>query len=103
MAETQRGPDFHMKDPDQPVEQPNRPKRPKRPKGTRARIRAVCGIWLLDGRLVKLHENARTGVLLASYSNGERENPLKVLTKGTRAELPEWSPPRAHSHGHEDP
>jgi hypothetical protein len=74
-----------------------------RPKGTRARIRAVCGTWLLDGRLVKLHEDARTGVLMASYSNGERENPLRVLTKGARAELPAWSPPRAFSQGGEDP
>jgi len=73
-----------------------------RPKGTRARIRAACGIWLLEGRLVKLHEDARTGVLLASYSNGERESPLRVLTEGTRAELPEWSPPRAPSHGRDD-
>ena len=74
-----------------------------RPKGTRARIRSVCGTWLLDGRLVKLHEDARTGVLLASYSNGERENPLRVLTNGARAELPAWSPPRASSLEGEDP
>ena len=73
-----------------------------RPKGTRARIRAVCGIWLLDGRLVKLHEDVRTGALLASYKNGERENPLRVLTRGARAELPEWSSPRAHSQGGEE-
>jgi hypothetical protein len=63
-----------------------------RPLGTLARIRAVSGIWLLNGRMVRLHEDPRTGVLLASYSSGERENPLKVLTRGTRAELPEGSP-----------
>ena len=73
-----------------------------RSKGVRGRIRAVCGIWLLEGRLVKLHEDHDTGALLASYSNGARESPLRVLTHGTRAELPEWPPHPARSRGGEE-
>lgn len=53
---------------------------------TRDRIKALVGMWELEGRSVRLIEERNSGVLLALNHRGERVNPLRVITRGRKVE-----------------
>lgn len=53
---------------------------------TRDRIKALVGMWELEGRSVRLMEERHSGVLLALNDRGERVNPLRVITRGRKVE-----------------
>jgi hypothetical protein len=49
-----------------------------------ARIKALEGEWALEGRIVRLYQEADSGVLLALNHEGQHVNPLKVISKGKK-------------------
>jgi len=49
-----------------------------------SRIRALLGIWELDGEMVRLLEDPGTGALVALTSRAEWVNPMRVVSHGTR-------------------
>ncbi len=48
------------------------------------RVRALLGIWELDGEMVRFLEHPATGELVALTCRGERVNPMRVISHGTR-------------------
>ncbi|MFH1765091.1 MAG: hypothetical protein ABIF09_12965 [Gemmatimonadota bacterium] len=55
---------------------------------TPVHIRALKGPWKLDGDIVRMYEEPDTGVLIALNEQGERLNPLRVISHGTKLEPP---------------
>lgn len=49
-----------------------------------SRIRALLGIWELDGEMVRLLEDPKTGALIAVTCRAERVNPMRVISHGRR-------------------
>jgi hypothetical protein len=49
-----------------------------------SRIRALVGIWELDGEMVRLLEDPKTGALVAVTCQAEWVNPMRVVSRGTR-------------------
>jgi hypothetical protein len=48
------------------------------------RVKALLGIWELDGEMVRFLEDPATGALVAMTCRGERVNPMRVISHGTR-------------------
>jgi hypothetical protein len=53
------------------------------------RIKSLLGIWQIDGEMIRLLEEPGTGVLVAINLRGERVNPLRVISHGTKLQEPE--------------
>ena len=52
------------------------------------RIKSLLGIWQIDGEMIRLLEEPGTGVLVAINLRGERVNPLRVISQGTKLQEP---------------
>ncbi|NNM05137.1 MAG: hypothetical protein HKO65_08555 [Gemmatimonadetes bacterium] len=48
------------------------------------RVRALLGIWELDGEMIRFLEDPVTGELVALTCGGGRVNPMRVISHGTR-------------------
>ena len=51
---------------------------------TPVHIRALQGPWSLEGKTVRMYQEPGTGVLLALNEDGQRVNPLKVISRGKK-------------------
>ena len=47
-------------------------------------LRAIEGLWEMNGEPYWLGEDADTGVIQAIGENGERVNPIHVISRGRR-------------------
>jgi hypothetical protein len=47
-------------------------------------IQAVEGVWEMNGELFHLQAEPESGVLMALNPEGERVNPLRVISRGTK-------------------
>jgi hypothetical protein len=46
--------------------------------------KALRGAWSLDGKIVRLHQDPESGILLALNEDGELVNPLMVIARGRK-------------------
>ena len=53
---------------------------------TRCHCDAIVGLWTLDGEMIRLMAEPGTGVLVAFNANGERVNPLRVISHGKKTD-----------------
>jgi hypothetical protein len=49
-------------------------------------IRALRGTWELRGELFVLEKEPETGVLIASTADGQRVNPIPIITMGKKVQ-----------------
>lgn len=54
-------------------------------------IKALVGTWAFDGRLIQLHREPQSGVLLAKSHEGQQVNPLKVISRGKKLSDADYS------------
>jgi hypothetical protein len=46
----------------------------------------MLGMWELDGEVINLVQEADTGVLVALTTRGNRVNPMRVISQGSKME-----------------
>jgi len=63
------------------------------------RVKALLGIWELDGEMVRFLEEPVTGELVALTCRGERVNPMRVISHGTRMIESEMTKPGTETGG----
>ena len=51
-------------------------------------LKAVLGIWELNGEMVRFLTEPDTGVLVAVTQEGHRVNPIRVISGGNKMEGP---------------
>lgn len=51
---------------------------------TETRSRGLRGSWKLNGEMVQMGQEPGTGVLIALDSRGNRVNPLRVISHGSK-------------------
>jgi hypothetical protein len=55
---------------------------------TPGRVQALLGAWELEGEVVRMEQEPESGVLIASRVGGELVNPVRVISRGIKLDVP---------------